>query len=66
MGTLPISPATLPWWGWILCAAGCGLLARIGSQNKNGGAIAGALTAVGGIGAIICVFLGVYRYMRWF
>ena len=67
MGTLPFSPSALPWWGWMLCAAGCAAVALMSnsSHNKYGGSISGALTAAGGIAAFILGFIGIYRYMNW-
>ncbi len=68
-GMLPASmtPADLPWWGWLLCAVGAGVLgaALTSLANKENGCLATVIRNLAFIGALILFVIGIIRFIKW-
>jgi hypothetical protein len=70
-----MSPADLPWWGWMLCAAGAALLARVSftnawssllvSQNIQTSQRSYFVGVVVSIAAAILGIVGLVRFVKW-
>jgi len=69
----PISPSDLPWWGWLLCSLGTGLVAfhasalSEDSSSKGGFGYATGI-AVGlilGLISLLCGIIGIVRLVKW-
>lgn len=59
-------PANLPWWGWLLIAAGCWFLQLIMSIRTDGGSKgAWAIRFVFIAGMVLCALIGAIRFAKW-
>jgi hypothetical protein len=66
MDPFPISPADLPWWGWLLCAAGCwtiAVLARFVLDDYLG-EMAEVLGFLGTAAGVFCALMGIARFVN--
>jgi len=64
---VPISPSDLPWWGWLLCSLGAGVISWIAievSESKNG-CLAALAAFVSGLIAVITGVMGVILFVKW-
>ena len=67
MDSFPISPADLPWWGWLLCAAGCwtiAVLARFVLDDYLGD-MAEVLGFLGTAAGVFCALMGIARFVNF-
>lgn len=76
---LPISPSALPWWGWLLSAAGLAVVAVvtyvISSAEEihgEGGAKSvvivlgiGGLFYISSIATLLCAIIGIIGFFKW-
>jgi hypothetical protein len=68
-----ISPADLPWWGWLLCGGGAaiialfvGMISSVQSDKKGGGGcFLYLVAAVFGLAAAGCGLVGIIRFVKW-
>lgn len=72
---MPISPSDLPWWGWILCAIGAGIVALItgifasvkfeGNEIDGAGCLSVLVAIVSGLGALGMGVMGIILFVKW-
>lgn len=65
---MPFSPSDLPWWGWLLCAAGGfvgGFLAFRICENVDADNAGRGVLVLSWIAAAICAAIGVIRFVKW-
>jgi hypothetical protein len=70
-----MSPSDLPWWGWILCAAGVALAAKLSFGHAWNRLLVGRDEKASGrayvIGLVACVaaatlgLIGLVRFIKW-
>lgn len=65
---MPFNPSDLEWWAWLLIGA-VGIMVSFGIFNsRNGKSLDGLFMLIGGltgIASLLCVVLGVVRFVRW-
>jgi len=68
-----MSPADLPWWGWMLCAIGASVVSffsaiyaanesRISRRNDG---IAYLLAIIFGLATVVTGSIGLIRFVKW-
>jgi hypothetical protein len=68
---MPLDASAIPWWGWLLCGGGSGIIALIASRivdiTKNGMlAIAWWLVSMlAGLGGLVSFVVGVVGFAKW-
>jgi hypothetical protein len=65
---MPISPSDLPWWGWLLCAIGAGILSGFSYvlyEESDGGWMVFVVSIVSGIATVPLAILGIVRFVKW-
>jgi hypothetical protein len=68
---MPVDASAMPWWGWLLCGGGGGIIALIASRivdiTKNGMlAIAWwLLSMLAGLGGLVSFVVGVVGFTKW-
>jgi hypothetical protein len=64
-----LSPSFLPWWGWLLCAAGawsvCITAGKILDDQNDDGIGGWVFTVLVGLAALFVTGLGVIRFVKW-
>jgi hypothetical protein len=68
---MPFSPSDLPWWGWLLCSIGTGIvclwfIALVGSNDsafRRG--FMGLVIFLSGLTALITGLMGLIRFIKW-
>lgn len=70
-----MSPSDVPWWGWILCAAGAALAARLSFayawnslltyRDERASGRAYVVGWVASIAAAILGLIGLVRFIKW-
>jgi hypothetical protein len=62
-----MSPADLPWWGWLLCGAGTSTATLVyfskGKDTGSGWSLMWALLF--GIASALCWIVGIVRLVKW-
>jgi hypothetical protein len=62
------SPSDLPWWGWLLCAFGAGIISIIAfafSEKKGAGCMGYSVGVVGMVAGFLCGIIGLIRLVKW-
>lgn len=65
---MPFSPSDLPWWGWLLCAGGAGLVCFFSAtyaSSEKGGCLSGVIAFISGFAGLICGVIGIVRFVKW-
>ncbi len=64
---MPFGPASLPWWGWLLCAAGGSMATFIAwaLSDADDNFTAGCLAVLLGIATFFVGVLGVVQFVKW-
>ena len=66
MDSFPISPSALPWWGWLLCAAGCWIVSTIAYiYSERDGCLPVIIAGISGLAGAICGLIGLIRFVKW-
>lgn len=69
-----MSPADLPWWGWMLCAIGAFVVSffsviyassESNTPGKSGGGFAYILAVVFGLATVGTGLIGIIRFVKW-
>jgi hypothetical protein len=63
----PISPSDLPWWGWLFCAVGAGIIGVIAvliNETYDNFATV-TLIVVSWIAAAILLLVAIIRFVKW-
>jgi len=64
-----MSPSDLPWWGWLLCAFGAGLVALLialfSSTREKKVYFGIVMYCVFGMFAVACGIMGIIRFVKW-
>ena len=65
---MPISPSDLPWWGWLLCAVGAGIVSVVCyvlHEESDGGWLTLVVGIVGVVATFVSAALGIVRFVKW-
>ena len=64
-----MSPSDIPWWGWLLCSIGAGLvallIALVSSTREKKFYFSIVMYYVFGISAVVCGIIGIIRFVKW-
>lgn len=62
-----MSPSDLPWWGWLLCAAGGGIVCAVSYVVHDDGKvrISDIIGFLSGAAGALCAFIGIIRFVKW-
>jgi|HubBroStandDraft_4_1064222.scaffolds.fasta_scaffold3657226_1 hypothetical protein len=65
---MPIRPSDLPWWGWLLCAVGAGIVSVVcymSHEEGDGGWMAFVVSIVGAVATLLLFVIGLVRFVKW-
>jgi hypothetical protein len=64
---LPISPSDLPWWGWLFCATGAGIICAVSKwiADDYDSCLAELVAIVSGLAALVLAIIGIVGFIKW-